>query len=109
MLVLVVTQQNRGDLPGTGTEFEITVPISIEKKTQVDKPSQRDGSESTGEGQRVLKENIMGSTTGRHESVEFMGPETVSRRNFWNVYKFKQSSLLKCGREDEILPIFGDC
>ena len=38
--------------------------------------------EATGEGQRVLKENIMGSTTGRHESVEFMGPETVSRRNF---------------------------
>ena len=50
-----------------------------------------------------------GSTTGRHETVEFMGPETVSRRNFWNVYKFKQRSLLKCGREDEILPIFGDC
>ena len=32
MLVLGITQQNRGDLPGTGTEFEITVPIDIEKK-----------------------------------------------------------------------------
>ena len=58
MLVLVETQQNRGDLPGTGTEFEITVSISIEKKNAVDKPSQMDGSESTGEGQQVLKENI---------------------------------------------------
>ena len=46
------------------------------------KPSQRDGSESTGEGQRVLIENIMGSTTGRRESDEFMGSETVSTRNF---------------------------
>ena len=44
----------------------------------------------------------MGSTTGRNESVEFMGPDTVSRRNFWNVYKSKQSSLLVGDREDEI-------
>ena len=51
----------------------------------------------------------MGLTTGRNETVEFIGPDTVSRRNFWNVYKSKQSSLLIGGSEDEILPIFGDC
>ena len=41
--------------------------------------------------------------------LNLMGPDTVSGRNFWNVYKFKQNSLLICGREDEIFPIFGDC
>ena len=77
-------QQNLRGLPRTGTEFESTVRINFEK-IQIDTPSEKDGSMPICGGQRVLKENIMGATTGRNKSVELIGLVTVSRRNL-NVY-----------------------
>ena len=46
--MLDIMLQNRGDLPGTGTgtEFEITVRINIER-IYIDTQSERDGSKPT--------------------------------------------------------------